>query len=111
MNFAGSDENIYNWYTKLGLVCKPKGATSRIAMSAMVGIFLGVLFIPRIGDLVGRKPVFWVGLIASIPALVLVTITSNLLLLDIAAFLSGPCIIARMACGFLMLMEQMERKH
>ncbi len=77
-------------------------------MSALVGAFIGVLFIPRLSDLYGRKPIFWIAVICSIPSLFVVTISSSLLLVDIAAFLAGPCVIARMACGFLMLMEQME---
>jgi len=111
VNYAASEENIYNLYTRLGLVCKPKSAMAKIAMGCFLGIFLGVLIVPRIGDLVGRKPVFWASLFASLPALILVTISSSLLAVDIAAFCAGPCIIARMSCGFLMLMEQMEKKH
>lgn len=111
VDFAASNENVYNWYTKLGLVCLPKSATSKIAIACMVGIFLGVLVIPRLGDLVGRKPVFYAALIGSIPCLILVTFTSRLLWIDIGAFIAGPCIIARMSCGFIMLMEHMPKKH
>ena len=32
-------------------------------------------------------------------------------MVDIGAFLAGPCIIARMSCGFIMLMEHMPKKH
>ena len=77
----------------------------------MVGIFLGVLIIPRLGDLIGRKPVFQAALIGSIPCLVLVTFVTKVYLVDIGAFLAGPCIIARMSCGFIMLMEHMPKKH
>lgn len=77
----------------------------------MVGIFLGVLVIPRLGDLVGRKPIFFAALWGSIPTLAVVCFVSKLSILDAATFLAGPCIIARMSCGFLMLMEHMERKN
>lgn len=111
VNYDASEENIYNWYTKLELGCKPKSATTRIAIFCMIGIFLGVIVIPRLGDLVGRKPVFLVALWGSVPSLAVVCFISNLAILDGATFLAGPCIIARMSCGFLMLMEHMERKH
>lgn len=107
INYAASNENVYNWYIKLDLVCKPKMATTSIAISCSVGVFLGVLVIPRLGDLIGRKPVFWASLFGSMPALLLITFTSKVLVVDIGAFLAGPCIIARMSCGFLMLMEHM----
>lgn len=77
----------------------------------MVGIFLGVLVIPRMGDLVGRKPILQAALIGSIPCLVAVSFVTKVWMLDIFALLAGPCIIARMSCGFLMLMEHMPRKH
>ena len=77
----------------------------------MVGIFLGVIVIPRLGDLVGRKPVFFAALWGSVPSLAVVSFVDNLAILDGATFLAGPCIIARMSCGFLMLMEHMPRKH
>lgn len=111
VNYDESDENIYNWYTKLDLVCKPKSATSYIAISCMVGIFLGVIVVPRLGDLIGRKPVYWASLVWSVPCLVLVSFTTKVLVVDIGAFMAGPCIIARMSCGFLMLMEHMPTKH
>ena len=105
INYDGSKENLYNWYTKLELVCKPKSATARIATAAMIGIFVAVLIVPRLGDLYGRKPVFWGALLFSIPLLCLVTFSSSAIVVDVGVLLAGPCIIGRMSCGFLMLME------
>ena len=76
-----------------------------------MGIFLGVLVIPRLGDLVGRKPIFQAALIGSIPCLVIVSFVSQVLWVDIGAFFIGPCLIARMSCGFIMLMEHMPKEH
>ena len=105
INYDGSNENLYNWYTGLELVCKQKSVTARIATSAMIGIFLAVLIVPRLGDLYGRKPVFWAALLISIPLLCMVTFSSSNVLVDVGVLLAGPCIIGRMSCGFLMLME------
>ena len=109
VNFDANDENLYNWYTKLDLVCKDKNATAWIGRLCAIGIFLGVLVIPRIGDLIGRKPMFMGSMILSIPVLAIVSFTKNLTLLYVAVFFAGPAIIGRMACGFLMLMEHMTR--
>jgi len=110
VNYAGSSENINNWYTKLGLVCKPKAAMSRIGIICMTGLFLSVLFVPRLGDLFGRKPIVQVAFLGSIVPLSIICFTKKVWLVDVAAFFAGPCIIARMSCGFLLLMEHVPRK-
>lgn len=109
VNYEGNEENLYNWATSLTLVCRPKSATARIGMICAIGIFLGVLFIPRLGDLYGRKPIFFSSMILSIPVLAVVAFANNLILLYVFVFFAGPAIIARMSCGFLMLMEHATR--
>ena len=104
---AANIQNIYNWYISLNLVCLDKFATSSIAISTLIGIFIGVLFVPRMGDLYGRKKVFWFSLILTIPAIAFVSVTKKVLFVDIATFFCGPGIIGRMSAGFLMLMEHM----
>ena len=110
VNFDASNENIYNWYTKLDLVCREKFATQLIAMLCLGGIFLAVLVVPRLGDLFGRRPIVQTALITSIAPLVMVVFTDKLWLVDFGAFIAGPCIIARMSCGFLLLMEHVPTK-
>jgi len=68
---------------------------------------LGVLIVPRLGDLFGRKPIVTAALWGSLAPLALVTFPKSVIMVDIGAFLAGPCIIARMSCGFLLLMEHM----
>lgn len=75
-----------------------------------IGVFLGVLIVPRLGDLFGRKPVLFTALCGSIVPLVMVTFTKSVMVVNIGAGLAGPCIIARMGCGFLLLMEHMPSK-
>lgn len=110
MNFDNS-ANLYNFYTSLDLVCKPKAVTAKIAMGAFLGIFIGVIFIPRLGDIFGRKPLFLGALWLSLPILLLMIISRRVLLVMIGAFVIGFCIIGRMSCGFVLLMESVERKH
>ena len=111
VNYEASRQNLYNWYTSLGLVCLDKSATGWIATSCYIGIFVSVIFIPRLGDILGRRPIFVSALWGSIPVLCLIVFVSKVALVDLAAALAGPAIIARMSCGFLMLMEHMERKN
>ena len=58
VDYEAEKENLYNWYTKLDLACLPRSATSYIGISASIGVFVGCLFIPRLGDLYGRRPIF-----------------------------------------------------
>jgi MFS family permease len=63
------NSNIFNWYVKLGLVCDPdaKAAVSLIATLCIIGVSISCLFIPRMGDLYGRKPIYVVAMIVQIP--------------------------------------------
>ena len=58
VDFAERPSNLYNFYTSLDLCCKPKRATALIAMAVFAGSAIGCLFMPRLGDLWGRKPIF-----------------------------------------------------
>lgn len=105
--------NIYNWYTKLGLVCNPKSgfAMGMIAFSALLGISLSCLFIPRLGDLYGRKPVFMVALTAQLPVYILLCLFNNMIPMYVSAFFLGPTVTGRMACGFLLLLEMVPKRN
>ena len=63
VDYEANDENLYNWYTELRLMCKKTLAMSLIAMLAFFGVFIGCMIVPRLGDLFGRKPVFLVSML------------------------------------------------
>lgn len=98
--------NLYNWYTKLGLVCKGSIATSMIAFVAIGGVAISCLFIPRMGDLYGRRYVYITAICAQVPVYAAACYFKGLYPVYVAAFFLGPCVIGRMACGFLLIMEQ-----
>jgi len=97
--------NLYNWMTKLGLVCKGTFATSLISFIAIGGIAISCLFIPRMGDLYGRKYIFITAIFAQVPVFFVAGYFSGIYPVYVAAFFLGPCVIARMSCGFLLIME------
>ncbi len=92
-------------------MCKKPLATSLIGVIALIGISLSCLFIPRMGDLYGRKPIFLFAVIAQIPIYTMVAYFSNLFVIYVGAFLLGPTVIGRMSCGFFLLMEQVPSRH
>ena len=63
VDYEANNENLYNWYTELRLMCKKTLATSLIAMIAFFGVFVGCMIVPRLGDLFGRKPLFLVSML------------------------------------------------
>ena len=97
--------SINNWYTSYDLKCKGKMATALIGVVGFFGVALGCLFLPRMGDLYGRKPIFCVCLTLQAPLYFLVTYTTNVKIAYIIMFVTGPMVIGRMACGFLLIME------
>ncbi len=105
--------NIYNWYTKLGLVCSPtkKKQMGLIGTLALLGVSISCLFVPRMGDLYGRKPVYAFALALQIPIYVMACIFNKMLPIYVVAFLLGPCITGRMACGFLLLIEMVPKRN
>ena len=60
VNYEASKYNVYNWWTKLEIACKPnpKKAVSLIATIALLGLGVSCLFLPRLGDIYGRKPIY-----------------------------------------------------
>lgn len=84
---------------------------SLIAMFALLGVSISCLFIPRMGDLYGRKPVYVFALVLQIPVYILACIFNKMLPIYIVAFFLGPCVTGRMACGFLLLLEMVPKKN
>ena len=74
-------------------------------MMAFLGVFIGCMFLPRLGDLYGRKPVFLISMLIQSPVMLSLTFTRSMPLIYFEAFIIGVCIIGRMSCGFLLLME------
>ena len=65
MNYDASKYNVYNWWTKLAIPCaaKPQKAVGLIATIALLSLGISCLFLPRMGDIYGRKPIYIFALI------------------------------------------------
>lgn len=113
MNYDASKYNLYNWWTKFEIACKPQPnkAVSLIATIALLGLGISCLFLPRMGDIYGRKPIYVFALTLQLFVYIAANNVRNLKeIYAVAAFL-GPCVIGRMACGFLLLMEIVPKKY
>lgn len=56
------ETSIHNWFEQYHLTCKSSLETGYIGSSFFVGAFFGSFVIPRAADVVGRKPMFILGL-------------------------------------------------
>jgi MFS family permease len=69
------------------------------------------LFLPRLGDIYGRKPIYIFALLLQIAVYILACRVSTLKGIYVVAAFLGPCVIGRMACGFLLLMELVPKRY
>ena len=58
VNFDGANTNLYNWYTRYKMVCIAHIFKPMVATVCLLSIALSCLFVPRLGDLYGRKPIY-----------------------------------------------------
>jgi len=80
-------------------------------MFAFFGVFIGCLFLPRMGDLYGRRPVFLVCSFGGVGTILITALDKNLLIMYVGGCIGGCITIGRIACGFLLLLELMPGKN
>lgn len=88
-----------------------KKVVSLIAIIALLGLGVSCLFLPRMGDIYGRKPIYMFALCLQVVVYMMACIVTTLKNVYIVVAFLGPCVIGRMACGFLLLMEIVPRKY
>ena len=57
------NRSLHNWVEQYDLTCASDQTVGRIGSSFFVGTFLGSMVLPRAADVVGRKPMFILGLV------------------------------------------------
>lgn len=82
-----------------------------VGFASFFGAAIACLFIPRMGDLYGRKKVWLACHLSQAFILVVVAVTKHPKVLCLAALCSGFTIVGRLSAGFLLLMETQASKH
>ena len=82
-----------------------------VGFAAFFGSVVACFFIPRMGDLYGRKKVWLACHLFQAFILVAVAVTTLPKVLTLVAFFSGFTIVGRLSAGFLLLMETQASKH
>ena len=58
---VSSDDAYNNWYTEFRMYCEPRSQVSMFEATMLTGIITGSMLFPKLADVAGRKPVFYIG--------------------------------------------------
>ena len=102
--------SLHNFIEQMNLECVPKKKIGLLGTIAFAGAAVGCFFVPRLGDLYGRKPVYVVSMVIQTGMFAGILLSHKLLPVYILAFIIGITTIGRMSCGFFLLVELVPRK-
>lgn len=105
-----SDRTIYNWIMQYDLYCADEYFISLIGMLYFVGCFVGSIFLPRLADVYGRKPIFIVGLILYAITVVGALVSTNRYVLLGLMVLGGISESGRYYVGYIYAIEILPKR-
>jgi MFS family permease len=82
-----------------------------LGASLLAGLFIGSIFVVRLGDIYGRKKVLIPSILVSLVSLLLITYVNNLTSLVIFTFIFGIVAAPRYALAFVYANELTTQKH
>lgn len=95
----------------MDLHCTSKLAVSFIGSSFFLGAFVGSFILPRASDVVGRKPMFLLGLVLYFIVIVGLLFNKNLYLAYFLLFLGGISETGRYYVAYVYCVEMMPTKY
>ena len=109
INFK-SQRSIHNWVEQYNLECASNWDISLIGSSFFVGCFFGSLFLSRLADIYGRKPLFILGLLLYLIVVIGVLISTNYYVLLVFMGLGGVSEVARYYVAYVYAIEILPRR-
>ena len=106
-----NDISLHNWVDQFGLYCTPKLEISFIGSSFFVGAFVGSFMLPRAADVVGRKPMFLLGLVLYFLVITMLVFCKSLYLSYFILFLGGISETGRYYVAYVYCVEMMPTKY
>ncbi len=102
---------LHNWVEDLRLECVSSFRLGLLGSAIIAGWAIGSIFIPRLGDVIGRKKVLFVSyLICNIVWLGLL-LSRNLNFTTVLLFFFGFVSVGRCAVGFIYLIELTPKRY
>lgn len=97
--------SLHNLYEKLDLACQSKAKVGLIGSCIYIGWSASSFILPRVADIIGRKPVFCLSMLIQTIAFIGLFFTSNIYVAYFFMFLFGVASVGRTSISFLYLME------
>ena len=105
-----SERSLHNWYEKLDLFCAPKWKTAAIMSSFFAGWTLTLPFLPRWGDLWGRRPVWRLAVAVQFTVMLAILFTRRVEVMICCMFVLGCMSSIRVCVGYNYLIEFMPHR-
>ena len=102
-----SDKSLDNWQGRLDLICEESWKVGLLGSAIFVGWASTLLWVPRFGDLYGRKTVFALGMSLNLVLYVVMLWTRDIDVMLVSLFLQGALTSVRMNIGYLYMLELM----
>jgi MFS family permease len=99
------DTSLQNWYEQLNLACESKAKVGFIGSSLFIGWSISAFILPRIADIVGRRPVFMLSMFIQTIAFTGLFLSRSIYVNYAFMFLFGTASVGRCSISFLYLME------
>lgn len=96
-------ESLNNWTQQLDLYCTPSYQLGLFGSMFFFGAFIGSFILPRLADLVGRRPIYLFGLVLYALSAILHPLSSSLYFTYALIFLGGISESGRYYVGFVYL--------
>jgi hypothetical protein len=104
-------ESIHNMIEQLDMNCVESWKVGMIGAVFLFGIVVGCVTLARLGDVLGRKPVYLIGLVMHLSLMVGLLLTSNLNLAFLLMFLFGVSLTGRYYVGYTYNLEMQPKSH
>lgn len=101
----GSTRSLHNWVEKLDLVCEPSWKVGLIGSMYLFGWSAGCLFVPRMGDVYGRRWPYLISMGISLFVYLGLILSNNVNLTMALFFLLGLCTPGKSNIAYVYLLE------
>ena len=105
----GVDTTLTNWFTEMDLTCASKLHVSLIGAAYFIGWSTTLLWVPRLGDVYGRKLLFTAAMFVDLALLAAVFLVKSSYAMMAIMFAFGALSSVRVNIGFVYLMEFMTK--